>query len=118
VKHLSGISRPAAELIGRAGGRGHPLRVVGIDPVRREILKLGQATEAGDRRRVVEQKLVRDRLGSDLARHGKIAVSLEAAAFVFGGKLNAEILALRIVERGEHIGGAELAVVDEIGGVL
>ena len=68
----------------------------------------------GKRRRVVEQELVRDRIGRDLPRHRDIAVGLERAVLVFGRKLDADILALGIIERGEHEGLPELAVVDEI----
>jgi hypothetical protein len=53
-------------------------------------------------------------VGLRMPRHRDIAVGLERAALVLGGKLDADILALGIVERGEHEGLSELAVVDEI----
>ena len=59
--------------------------------------------------------MIRDRIGRDLPRHRNIAVGLERAVLVFGGKLDAEILALGVIECGEHEGLPELAVVDEIG---
>ena len=37
---------------------------------------------------------------------------------VFGGQLDADILPLRIVEGGQDVGRAELAVVDQVGGLL
>ena len=86
--------------------------MVGVDPVGLQVLKLGEPAERGKRRRIVEQELIRNRIGRDLPRHRNIAVSLERAVLVFGGKLDAEILALGVIERGEYEGLPELAVVE------
>src|SRR6202021_2550545 len=49
---------PAAELIDGTGRGGNELVVIGIDKVRLNVLKLGQAAQGRKRRDVVEQILV------------------------------------------------------------
>ena len=111
---LTGIGRPAAKFIGGAGRAGHELGVIGIDPVRVEVLQLGQAAEIGQRRGVVEQILVRHHVGGFLLADGEVAIGLEIAAVVFGGKFDALDHALGVIEGAEHQSLAEIAVVDQV----
>jgi hypothetical protein len=71
--------RPAAELVdGTCRGGDEPV-VIGIDEVRLDVLKPGQAAEVVERHGVVEQKLVRNRVDRSLLRHGDIGVGLQVS---------------------------------------
>ena len=92
--------------------------MVGKNPVGLQVLEFSQAAEVGERRGIVEQELVGDGIDRFLPRQGQIGVGLKAVLLVSGGKLDADILALGIVEGGQDKGCAELAVVDQVGGLL
>ena len=59
---LAGRQSTPAELIGYAGRPGHELIVIGVDPVRLQILQLGLTAEIGRRHTDIKQILVRDRI--------------------------------------------------------
>ncbi len=49
-----------------------------------------------------------------LLSDGEIGVSAEVAVDIFARELDAGVVSLFVVEGGEHIGGAELAVIQQI----
>jgi hypothetical protein len=88
--------------------------VIRIDPVRLDVLELGQAAEIGQRRGIVKQKLVRYDVGRFLPRDSEVSIGLEVA-FVFRGEFYSLIDALGVVECVEHQGLAEISVVEQVG---
>src|SRR6202047_4674724 len=90
--------RPAAELENGPRRGGDELVVIGIDEVRLDVLKPGQAAEIGERHGVVEQKLVRNRVDRPLLRYGDVAVGLEVGTIEFGMEFDAFVPAFFVVE--------------------
>ena len=103
TKDLFRVRWSVAEPIDCACGTGHNLRVIRIDPVRLDVLELGQAAEIGQRRGIVKQKLVRYDVGRFLPRDSEVSIGLEVA-FVFRGEFYSLIDALGIVGRIECAG--------------
>ena len=89
--------------------------VIGVDPVRIEVLQFGHAAKIGERRDVVEQILVGHHVGGFFKANGEVGVGLEIATVEFRAELDAFDGSLRVVEGAEHQRLAEIAVVDEIG---
>jgi hypothetical protein len=58
--------------------------VIGVDPVRVDVLSQRQAAEIGKRHGVVEQIFVRYHIGGFLSPHGEVAIGLEIAAVKLG----------------------------------
>src|SRR5262249_17331578 len=88
--------------------------MVGVGPVRRQVLELGQATEIRQRRCVVEQVLIRYRLRCFLLSDRDIGVGLKIAAMEFRGELDALGNSFGVIEAAEDEGLAELAVVEQV----
>ncbi len=65
-----------------------------------------------------EQLLVGHDIGGALDGPGEVGVGAERPIPVFRSPLDAVVFALLVVERGEHVGGAELAVVEQVLGDL
>ena len=114
VEHIN--AKPCAvPEVGRAGRAGHNLGVIGVDEMRLDVLELSQAAEIGERRRVIEQILVRHHVGGSLLGHGKIAIGLEIAACELCFQLDAFIIGPRVIERAEDQRLPEISVVDQVG---
>ena len=107
VDHRGGKAR-AVPQIGSAGRGGQGLGVVGIDIMGGDI----------GERVGIEQILVRDHVGGELLSPCNVPIDLEIAVGVGGLELDADILRPVIVETAQHIGGAELAVVEQVSGDL
>ena len=101
-------------MIDGARRSSHELVVIGIDKVRLKVRKFGLAAKVRKRRGAVEQKLVRYRVAGSLLGYGDVAIGLEVAAVVFGFEFDAFVVPAGVVERAQHQGLAEKAVVDEI----
>ena len=96
---VAGAQPRAIDHIGRKGRAvpfvrqtrraGYVLIVIGVDPVRRQVLEFRQPTEIRKRRRVVEQELVRHRLRRFLLSDRDVGVGLEIAAVEFCRELDA-----------------------------
>src|SRR6476620_10727481 len=100
VDHVSTETRPVPEI--RNTGRSCPsLGMIGENPVVRDVGNFGSA----------EQKLVGDDVRSPLHAPRQVAVSTEVAVLQPDGALYTVVLSLLVVEGGQHIGRAELAVV-------
>src|SRR6516165_3395127 len=97
IDHVGRESR-TVPLVRQASRAGHVLVMVGVDPMRRQVLKPGQAAEISERRRVIEQELVRYRLRCLLLTDRQVGVGLEIAAVIFGFELDALSDALGVVE--------------------
>ena len=65
-----------------------------------------------------EQELVRYHVGGDLLGPGEVSVSAEIAVGVGRFEFEPDILAAVVIEAVQHIGRAELAVVEQVAGLL
>src|SRR5690348_3320994 len=92
--------------------------MVGVDPVRRQVLDLGQSAEIRKRRRIVEQKLVRYGLRCFLLSDGEIGIGLKIAAMKFRRELYPLRDAFGVIEAAEDERLAELTVVEQVLGDL
>src|ERR1700739_4789547 len=88
--------------------------MVGVDPVRGEVLESGQSAKIRQRRRVVEQELVRYWPRRFLLTDRQVGISLEITAAVFCAELDALSDPLVIIEGAEHERLAELPVINEV----
>ena len=79
-----------------------------------DVLELGQASEIGERRGVVEQILVRHHVGGSLLGCREVDIGLEIAAGEFPGQLDALVIALRVIEGAQDQRLAEISIVDQI----
>ena len=103
IDHRPG-ERRVAPAIGCASRRGPELAVVGVDVV---VGDVGQFIG-------IEQILVRYDVGPDLVPPGDVAVGAEVSVGVGRLQLDADIFALVVVERRQHIGSAELSVIEQV----
>ena len=113
VDHI-GRERRVIPFVRQPRRAGHVLVMVSVSPVRREVLKLSQPAEIRKRSGVVEQELVRDRLGRFLLRHCQIGIGLEITVAEFCRELDALRDAFGVIEAAEDEGLAELAVVEQV----
>ena len=67
---------------------------------------------------LTEQKLVRYDVGGDLFGPGDVSIGAEIAVGVVRLEFDADILPALVVEAVQHIGRAELAVVEQVAGDL
>src|SRR5882757_140356 len=94
--------------IGDAGRASQDLGMVGVDIVAGDIVYFV----------LTEQKLVRYDVGGDLFGPGDVSIGAEIAVGVVGFEFDAHILPTLVVEAVQHIGRAELAVVEQVAGDL